>query len=399
MLASCYKDIAPGGGTNLLLFLGNLQLFRHLLHEMKKQEGMHKDNPKTLERYYFDVRVMSNLFFYNWKSNHDLAVEFKNYAYRYLEVKTPQPDDIYLPKVVEIGIQLSILDSKKYNVEKLKEYAIALERIYEKIKNKNQLLAAFRAADALMVLYSIHPSLEKKPGYYARTARAIVRDNPKEFAAISAFYELESTLCLSETVGGGGEEISIARAKEYLTSSSSKHGHSLYHMIRLFPRIVEAGEYAWAKRFIANFFPYDLDLLHNDSAIIYSFLLMVYYTHSSNYAEGERSLERARTYNKGKKRSIQAELQLRCYDVFFTAMHGDHLETEHRIETHLRYARRYKYHTSQRYYYHFLKHTGDLIKCIGYDAKKASAIRDRFSALKDINKYKYLFDKIYTTYC
>src|SRR2546422_9333599 len=38
MLHACYHDVAPRNGTDLLQYLGNMQLYRHFYHEMKQQE-------------------------------------------------------------------------------------------------------------------------------------------------------------------------------------------------------------------------------------------------------------------------------------------------------------------------------------------------------------------------
>ena len=39
ILQACYRDVVPSGGIDLLIFLGNKQLFGHLLHEMNAQES------------------------------------------------------------------------------------------------------------------------------------------------------------------------------------------------------------------------------------------------------------------------------------------------------------------------------------------------------------------------
>src|SRR5439155_18415948 len=65
MLEACYHDLIPSDGTDLLLALGQKQLFKHYHHEMKKQEAALLNHPRELERYYFQVLLMRNLFLMN----------------------------------------------------------------------------------------------------------------------------------------------------------------------------------------------------------------------------------------------------------------------------------------------------------------------------------------------
>src|SRR5688572_3910081 len=109
MLAACYHDVAPRGGIELLQYLGNKQLFRHLYSELRRQEAalVSKGNKHALEVYYFKVRLIRAFFMIPVRRNKKILKELRGYTQKYINVKkSPHPHDKWLVRLSEIDTEI-----------------------------------------------------------------------------------------------------------------------------------------------------------------------------------------------------------------------------------------------------------------------------------------------------
>jgi hypothetical protein len=121
MLSACYRDIAPNGGTDLLLFLGNKQLFRHFYNEMRQQEAalIATNDSKALEQYYYQVLMMQNIFQLPADLKGDAFEELVAYEQRYLAIKKLRdPNDILFVRIMDIQRNIAGQLTGKLNMER-----------------------------------------------------------------------------------------------------------------------------------------------------------------------------------------------------------------------------------------------------------------------------------------
>ena len=392
ILQSCYKDIAPQGGIDLLLFLGNKQLYRHLYKEMRRQEEYLKSrkNPKGLEQYYFRMLLMQNLFFIPQNLEGGILTEFDAYDERYIAVKQPHPQDNLYLKSIEIHRRISDLLNKDFNFEQFQRATEELDGILQQLKKGDHALAKYLPNNSLMIIYSANYFPSKSALPYARYARALLKEHPEIFAPLEEYI-----LLTTDKFFPHDREERIERIKKCLTSSEKKAGVSLKLLGNFFPAILDAGELKWAKSYISNYFPFTIELLRSDIALFYWPLLSLYHFHSGEYEEAERCLQSAFTLN----RETDFDIYLRCLDTTITALRYDPVRTDDKVNLHIRYAYRHGYEHGQGHKIIFLKSVRDLTKCVGTDSKKAAAIKAQtLSELRSAERLTNLFLKIYDKY-
>jgi hypothetical protein len=395
MLAACYDDIIPKGGTALLLYLGNKQLFRHFYNEMKKQEAVliEKNNKHALELYYFRVLLERNLLLLHPKFNEEIVAEFDAYARRYIGIQEkPHRDDEFYLRILEISRKIGE-PLQGFSMERMNPVITELETIFERVKDGDHILAKYAASNTLMMILSRFHFEGKTPALYAAFGIQLMKSHPDIFAPIRDFYELECLQFLS-----GDEGVTIELFKHYLTESSKHLGPSLYYIGSFFPKILRAGDYEWVEKYIEKYFPYNIDLLRSDVALHYWYIRMITEAYGENYEEGEKYLHKAFSANTGKNRNVNSDILLRCYDVFFIAMRGDPITLENAVVRQIRYAQRHGYERDETYQLVFLKAVNDLVKYIGFDATKAEKIRDKFLATSGSEHLVFLFQRIYKKY-
>jgi hypothetical protein len=394
MLTACYHDIVEKNGTTLLLFLGNKQLFRHFYNEMRKQEAalIEKGKKKELRDYYFQVLTQRALFILNPVFNEELVKELDSYSARYVKIIGPHPENTLYLELCQIRKDIDN-PHKGFNSEEMKQRISELEIIFEKVRYGDHILAQFLASDTLLMLLSRFYFAGKSPVPYAQFGIQLIRNNPAKFSLLKDFYELECLRFLPAEEGN-----TIDHIKHYLMESSKDFGTSIYSIGRFFQQILRNDGYEWATKYIENFFPYNIDLLRNDMALNYWYILTIFYSHTGNYSEGENSLRKAFASNTGKNRSINVQVILRCYEVFFIAMQGDVPFLKNMIDREIRYAHQHGYERGATFQIIFLKAIDDLTKYIGIDKDKAEKIRDTFLVTPQAERLSFLFEKIYDKY-
>ncbi len=395
MLLACYHDIVPGGGTALLFYMGNKQLFRHFYGEMKKQEAVLVENNEQdkLEYYYFDILLKSNLMLLHPKFNEEIIAELDAYAARYIAIKKePQEDDALYLRIIEIKRHIGepLLG---FSWESMGPVVRELEEMFERVKGGTHILAKFAVNNALMMILSRFHFEGKSPAPYAAFGEKLMKEYPLYFSEVKDFYALECQQFLSTDEGN-----TIEKFKRYLMNSSTYCGPSLYYIGCFFPKIIRGGEYEWGKEYIDRFFPCNIDLLRSDVANHYWYILTMFYVYAGNYTEGEKCLQKAFAANTGSNRNVNSDIILRCYDVFFAAMNGDPIALEDTAGRQIRYAQRHGYERDQTYQIIFLKAVNDLVKYIGLNTAKDIKIRGQFMKTEGADHLCFLFEKIYEKY-
>jgi len=393
ILEACSTDLFQDNSTKLLLSLGEKQLFRHFLHEMKRQEERLQKRSGNLENYYFQVLLMKNLFLINRTLHKTLYAELDAYAKRYVEVKEPHPDDSHFLKIYELSNAIDDLTYTRFNQEELALYVEELERLYNLVKDGDHILAKFTACDSLMILFAQRYLPDKTPEPYARCGLRIIDEFPEAFEGVRDFYRFECSWYLPKA-----EQYTVGDMKQFLTYSSQTFGPAVYHIGRMLPKILDANEVEWVSKFIDKFFPYNIDLLPKDAALTYTSLLMIYHIHANNYVEGKKLLQKAFMLNTGKYQNLSSTLFLRSYDAFFAAMLEDPLSAELTIERHLRFVRHYGYKKGQGKVIGLLTAISQMLKCVGYDRKKAEEIRKEFTTSKVTAGFGFMIQKLYNKY-
>ena len=395
ILAACYHDIIPNGGTALLQFLANKQLFRHFYIEMKKLEAalIQQDKKQELEQYYFRILLKRNLLFLHPKFNITVVAELDAYAHRYFKLRNnPHPHDALYLRTLQI--KTCIGDPMQgFNHEVINPLITELEEIFEEVKDGNHLLAQYASSNTLMMALSqFH--FDGKPSLpYAAFGLELLKKHPVIFAPIKDFYTLQCKQFLPDDEGNITELF-----KEYLTESGKRTGASLFYICSFLPTIIRKGEYEWAKKYIELFFPFSIDLLKKDVANHYWYILTIYNVYRGDYREGEMCLQKAFASNAGQNRNINSDVILRCYEVFFSAMHGDPLVLESIVNKEVRFAQRHDYVRGETYQVLYLKAVSDLLKYIGFDKAKAENVQEIYLRSFGVDHFSFLFQKIYNKF-
>ncbi|MDP4219027.1 MAG: hypothetical protein Q8916_07055 [Bacteroidota bacterium] len=395
LLDACYHDIVPRGGTALLLYLGNKQLFRHFFNEMKKQEAVliESNNRHALELYYFRVLLERNLLLLHPKFNEEIVAEFDAYAKRYMGVQeSHHPDDGCYLQVLKISRHIGE-PLQGFSIRKMAPLIEELEDIFEQVKKGEHILAKYAVSNTLMMVLSRFHFADKSPAPYAAFGLQLIKDYPAVFAPIKDFYELECLQFIS-----ADEKNTIALFKHYLMTSSKHLGPSLYYIGSFVPKILRSGDYAWVLQYMAKYFPYNIDLLRDDVAIHYRYIEMITYVYAGRYSDAEFSFHKAFAANTGRNRNVNSDLLLRCYDVFFVAMRGDPLALEKAVDRQIRYAQRHGYERGETYQIVFLKAVGNLVKTIGFDTQKAAKTKEKFFSTSGAEHLGFLFQRLYEKY-
>jgi hypothetical protein len=394
MLQACYRDLIPNDGVKVLLSLGNKQLFRHFFYEMKRQEAWLKKsgNKKKLEEYYFKILTMRHLFIIKEKMQSELLDEFDKYASLYVQIKTPDMHDSEIIRIRAMAREELKFETKGYSVEKKNFYANELEKISRKVFAGSNVLAKFLVSDLLMLTFAQYNFDNKTPEQYALYGKNLLAEHPDEFAEIRDFYIFECAQHLPQS-----ELSAIIAIEEFLERSAQQYGPSIYFIGRFFVQIILSDRGTWAKKYMKEHFPYKIEMLKKEPASNWAFLCMLYHTYTENYMEAELYLQKANSFNSGSNKVLPFEKTLRCFDTFFAAMRGNAYDAEKTANRHLRYIKAHGYRDHKRLYY-FIKFTIDLLKIAPYDSDKAIKIKEAFWDLKEVQSFRYLFDKIYGKY-
>jgi hypothetical protein len=277
-----------------------------------------------------------------------------------------------------------------FNLGRMDPIVTELETIFKQVKDGDHILAQYASSNALMTTLSQFHFEGKSPAKYAEYGLQLMKDHPHIFASIKDFYELECFQFIS-----GDEQNTVELFKRYLIESVKSTGLSLYYICCFFPKIIRRGEYEWTKKYIEKFFPYSIGLLRKDVANHYWYILTMYNVYTGNYREGETCLQEAFAANTGQNRNVNSDIILRCYDVFFAAMHGDPMVLQNTVTRQMRYAQRHHYEHGESYQMFFLKAVSDLVKYIGFNKSKAEKVRGKYLESYGVDHFSFLFQKIY----
>ncbi len=396
MLHSCYHDVAPAGGTELLQYLGNMQLYRHFYIEMKRQEKELIDakDSKALEDFYFKVLLMSEFFLIPPNKAGKIRPELLKYVTRYTKVKQPHPCDQRFIRCTEIEQEMYQNFMRNFSLEKLKRSVDELEEIYRCVRGKDHALAKFKVTYILAMIYFWNFFPEKKPEPYLEFLKQIINDHRQTFGSVGELMRMG----VESYTRPNPADISLY--KKFLDHPTpTGEGSSLLFIERFLPMIVIEGEIAWAKKFIADRFPLNPGQLHKDIAMHWWRLLVIYYIHSNDFLKAMETLEKAIASNTGKTRNVTLDINLRCYKIFlFVMLNGPGTASEE-IGKHIRYARRHGFNKGEGFMMLYLKAVSDLVGLSPFEKEQAQKIRARYVCeLASETRLFPLFDKIYQKY-
>lgn len=391
ILDACYHDIVPAGGTHLLMYLGNKQLFRHFVSVFRAQETALRSDPARLKRFYADVIVMAQFFLLDSKNGDRVRTHVERCSREYAAMLN-ESESSRLLRTFDLIDELRRTGSQHYDGTRHAAARIGLEGIYAEARNSDDPVTAFLAVDRLMLDSSRH-SGKPDARHYAREAMELVRSRPKVFSLLAEQYVMECRLQLE-----GNDGVSVKELQRFLTLTCETLGPSVYQIGRFLPRILREGDRKWVKQFIESHFPHDLQLLPREAALTYSTLLVIYDIYLGELDEAQQHLHRAYIFSSGRKQISANALALRCYDAYLTAMRGDHIASETALMKHIRFARTNGYHTGERRALLFLDTLLKLIRCVDHDPKRANKIATEYAAQSGTNLFGFQVQQFYSRY-
>ncbi|MDP4219993.1 MAG: hypothetical protein Q8916_11200 [Bacteroidota bacterium] len=396
ILRALYHDVAPAGGTQLLQYLGNMQLYRHFYVEMRRQESALKKlkDTKALEDFYFKVLLMSEFFLLPPHRGENIRAELANYLHRFSRIKKPHPSDKCFIRCAEIEEDISRNFMREFSLTKLRASTDELEEIFECLKANDHALAKFKVAYTLITVYFGKYFPDKSPDPYIAYLNSLVDKNADVFGSVTELIKLG---CQSYVTP---KESDIKAYKKYLSHPHpTGEGSSLLFIERFLPLVVRAGEFAWAKQFIIDHFPINIDQIRKDSAIHWWRLKLIYHVYASEYTPAEKCLHKAFAANTGQYRNTDVDLNLRCYSAFLTIMLDGPEYAADEVTRHIRYAHNHGYNKGEGFMLHYLKAVRSLISQPDFDTYHSEKVRNRYLAeLNGEFRLYPLFEKIYREY-
>jgi hypothetical protein len=393
MLAACYRDIAPDRGCELLMFLGNKQLFRHFYNEMKRKEAelIEANDPKELEEYYYRVLMMQSVFQLPAGLKGDAFNELIAYEKRYLAIKAiPDPSDMLFVRMMDIQRKIAKQLTVKLNMDRFNAAVAEAESIVKELEQGGNILSSVIVLP-FMITLTTHYFSKRSLDRYVRLVQQLLLKHRDELGILADHLELQIAKFTPIS-----RDRYIEKVKRFLSADSSHCGVSIHYVATLFPEVLASGDYHWLKKYIENDFPYNLDLIQKGSAITYWVLLMRYNIEINEYPEGQRCLEKAVSLNTGRQRDIDFDLFLRSFDAFFVAIEGNASAAEDRVERHLRYALRRGYRQDDNSKIIFMKAIRDLMKNSRDETKARKIYEKAMAELTD--RPGNLFKTIYKKY-
>jgi len=389
MLAACYRDVTPRGGTELLLFLGTKQLFRHFFFEMRRQEAALLIKPKALAEYYARVTIMSECFMVPPKGNEKILEEGRGYNKKYVKIKEHHPDDHYLVRITKIDSLIAEAVLSRFDTTKIVPLIEELEEIF-KLTKKSYSLLCFVLSSMLVQCFMRIIHDREKAAYYFTQARATMAAEPRLFAFIKELFEVRYEL---ETASRG--MIDLAEFKNSINKRIDwKRGFPLTCMYEFFPIILRSGDLGLAKKYIQKHFPYSIELVRSEVAIYYWQMLMFYHLYTGNNVEAESCMRKALTINRGKARNIRFEVLLKRYEPYFPAMKGDPVLAEDICIRNIKRA--FKYGAIRM---DFLKTLAELMKHVDKDRAQGIDAYKRYRSKTDpTTVLSFILEKIYDKY-
>jgi hypothetical protein len=396
ILHACYYDLAPGGGTELLQYLGNMQLYRHFYQEMQRQEKIliESNNRKALEEFYFKTLLMSEFFLMPPQLEGKIRPELARYLLRYSEIKEPHPCDHCFLECSEIDEEISDNFRENFSLSKLRASTEKLETLFKCLEGHDHALAKFKVTYALAMIYFGNYFPDKRPEPYIENLYKILEDHADVFGSLTELIRLGIQSYSAPT------ETDIESYKKFLGSQSNTgEGSSLVFIERFLPLIVKAGEFEWAKKFIDDRFPIAIDLLRKDIAVHWWRLVMIYHVYNGEFQQAEMCLEKAIAANTGKLRYTDISINLRCYAIFLSIMqHGPDLAAD-MVMRHIRYARRHGYNKGEGFMMLFMRSVHELVSIPVFDKERAQKVKDKYrKELKKEERQYPLFERIYNKY-
>jgi hypothetical protein len=393
ILAACYTDVAALGGTDLLQYLGNRQLYRHFYKEMRRQENSLRktESLRQLEDFYFKVLLMSEFFLIPPHLAGNMRKEIAQYLHRYVKVKRPHPSDEWLLRSAEIEEEISQNFARDFSLEKLRALTDELEEMLARPGIQDHALARFKAAYTLAMIYFGNYFKDKKPDPYIEYVVRIADEHPEIFGYVGELVKL------GVRSYSAPKDQEIEQYKHFLLHPSpTGEGSSLLFIERFLPFVIKAGELQWAKRFIADHFPNNIDQLRKDISVHWWRLLLIYHVYAGEYAKAEDCLQKAFTANTGKNRNIDVDINLRCFGVFLSIIKGGPELASAGVNRHIRYAYVHGYNRDEGFMMMFLKAILDLVSHPSFDKLHAAKVREKYLRELGSEERLYpLFEKIY----
>ncbi len=338
MLVACYNDIIPRHDLQLIQFLGNKQLFRHVLNELRRQERflIRKHHRMALENYYRSVLLL-RLFFVVPRGHKQLIHELDGYVNKYLKVRQHTDHDMNMLKAEQISRKIEHTISRRLDAVKILDYLDKLELILDQVKGA-PLLAQFTISFGLMRYYAMLRMEAKFTEHFENGMKAIVA-NPEMFVMVRDLYEIEYALeswRYKQTL----EEVEAV--KEFCHKKLKwENGIPLSFLYRFFPMILMVGDLTLARSYLRQHTPYNLDLLRDDVSLYYRILFIMICVYTDDTMKGMQYTKKALRLNKGRSKSIGLESTLRSLDAYLVSMTSDLVTGHESVIKQIRYLRKH----------------------------------------------------------
>jgi hypothetical protein len=345
MLVACYHDIIPRNDLQLIQFLGNKQLFRHVLNELRRQERFHlqKNHRSQLENYYRTV-LLIRLFYVIPKGNKQILDELDSYVGKYLAVKQSSDEcDIYLLK--EMGLQRKIADTvtRRLDSEKITGYLQELEQILTTVNQGNNPLVKFIFSFGLMNRYAMLRIEPKVTEHYKNGIEAIA-SNPEMFVMVRELFEVDYAL---ENWRYKHSLEEVLAVKEFCHKKVKwETGVPLSFLYRFFPLILMVGDRKLARFYLRKHTPYNLNLVRDDVSLYYRILYIMDWIYSGDWENALQLTKQALLLNKGRSKSIGLESTLRSLDAYLVSMTSGIVTGHESVIKQIRYLRKHGINTA-----------------------------------------------------
>lgn len=395
ILRSCYYDIIPEGGANLLLYLANKQLLRPFHHELVVQERNHSDSRADLERFYEKLIVIVPLLIVDSERGRELSETFFECIKKYSKLVGHAKQGETLLRAMTLIRWIEDISVEHFDAKRLLKVVNELEELFEtSLKENENPVLQFYAGYSLLTIYLSHKQKNKDSRSVAESLLDLLDREAGLFGPVAEYYRIEwGPLFLNKAHESSAKDI-----EAFLDSSARSYGSSVYLVGHFIPLLLGMGEHDWVGTYIKEHIPQDIEMLPDDSALAYMLTAITFHVHKRQYQKGERVLEKAFARSRRIKISPLISILLRSLEVFFIAMRGDLEFAETLATRHLRYVRTYGQHQGKHNSVIFLKTLSAMITNSTVNNSKTKELLDDYIQQKGRAVFSVMLSQFYEAY-
>jgi hypothetical protein len=392
ILRSCYQDLIPEGGTNLLLYLANKQLVRLFHHELVTQEASHEDTPDDLDKFYEQLIITVPLLIVDSERGRELSEKFFECVKKYAKRIGPAKQGETLLRAMTLSRWIEDISVEHFDPKLFQKVVQELEEIFEtSVKENENHVLQFYAGYNLFSICLSHKIMGKDLNLIRASLLELLDREPELFGHAAEYYRVE----WGPTFGSKDLERSAENIKTFLESTAQAYGGSVYLVGHFIPKLLEIGEHEWVGTYIKEHIPEDVELLPDDSALAYMLTAIIFHIYKRQYEKGEDVLEKAFDRSRRIKISPLISILLKSLEVFFVSMRGDLEFAETLASRHLRYVRTYRHHQGKHDSVLFLKTLSVMIANSTVSNTKNKQILDDYVEQKGKTVYSLMLTQFF----